>query len=108
MPQGFFYQHKRVLSREGLALMVKSSLLQVDRAKGQVESTREALDAASENRELNVRAYQNELAETKEVIEAQLMESFIKGKHLKALYDHATSQAKMNFLIGNQIQKAFN
>ena len=101
-------KHERVLFREGLALMVKGSLLQVDRAKGQVESTREALNVASENRELNVRAYQNGLVETQELIEAQLMESFIKGKYLKALYDHATFRAKMDFLIGNHIQNVFN
>ncbi len=101
-------KHERVLFREGLALMVKGSLLQVERAKGQVESTREALTVASENRKLNVRAYQNELVETQELIEAQLMESFIKGRYLKALYDHAAFRAKMDFLIGNHIQNIFN
>jgi outer membrane protein TolC len=101
-------KHERVLFREGLALMIKGSLLQMERAKGQVQSTREALITALENRKLNVRAYQNELVETKEVIEAQLMESFIKGRYFKALHDHAISRAKIDFLIGNQIRKVFN
>ena len=33
-----------------------------------------------ENRELNERAYQEELVETKDVIEAQLMEALLAGK----------------------------
>ncbi len=100
-------QHESVLFREGLALMIKDALMQIGRSQGQVLAIRAAMGAALENRELNIRAYQNELAETKDVIEAQLMESFINGNYLKALSDHATFRAKLDFLIGKRLQSIF-
>ncbi len=97
-------QHESVLFREGLAMMVKDALLQMARAQGEVEATREALDMAKENRELNVRAYKNELVDTKDVIEAQLMESFVNGRHARALYDHIVYRFKIDFLVGKQMK----
>ncbi|HMK48884.1 MAG TPA: hypothetical protein VK435_02435, partial [Thermodesulfovibrionales bacterium] len=96
-------QQERLLLKEGIALKVKDAFLQIGRSQGQVKSTREALDAARENRELNVRAYQEELVETKDVIEAQLIEFFINGQYLKALYDNAANQADLEFIVGKKI-----
>lgn len=56
--------------------------------------------SAKENRELNVRAYQDELVETKEVIEAQIMEALLAGQYQKVLYDHMEAQARLEFLVG--------
>lgn len=97
-------QEKMLLS-EGIALQVKDVFLQIERARGQVNALKESFEAATENRLLNIRAYQNELAETKDVIEAQLMEALIHGQYVKALHDHAVSRAKLNFLIGYEVEK---
>jgi len=96
-------QQERLLLKEGIALQVKDAFLQIGRSQGQVKATKEALDAATENRELNVRAYQEELVETKDVIEAQLIEFFINGQYLKALYDNAANQADLEFIVGKKI-----
>ncbi|MDY7036942.1 MAG: TolC family protein, partial [Thermodesulfobacteriota bacterium] len=55
---------KRSFSMKDLpALQVKDTFLQTTRAQGQVLATRDSFDAARKNKELNVRAYRNELVE---------------------------------------------
>ncbi len=100
-------KHEEILLHEGIALQVKNAFLQIARAQGQIESTEDALNAARENRELNVRAYQDELVETRDVIEAQLLESFINAQHLRALYDHVENLAKLEFIIGKAVEGIF-
>ncbi len=100
-------KQEQILLSEGIVLQVKGVFLQIERARGQVNALEEALEAATENRSLNIRAYQNELAETKDVIEAQLMEALIHGQYIKALYDHAVSRAKLDFIIGREMEKMF-
>lgn len=99
-------RQERLLLQEGLALQVKDALLQVGRAQAQVKAMEDAVKAARENRELNIRAYQDELVETKDVIEAQMMEFFINGQHLKSLFDNAASQSDVEFIIGKKISEA--
>jgi len=100
-------KQQKVLFNEGLALQVKDAFLQTARAQGQVTATKDSLDAALENRKLNVRAYQNELVETKDVIEAQLLESFVNGQYLKAVNDHAVNRARLNFIVGSEMIRPF-
>ncbi len=98
-------KHQKILLREGIALQVKDAFLQMGRASGQVIATRDSLDAAMENRKLNIRAYRNELVETRDVIEAQLLESYINGQYRKARHDLAVNQARLDFIIGNELKK---
>ena len=96
-------RQQKGLLKEGLALQVKDAFLQIARSQGQVKATKDALNAAVENRDLNTRAYNDELVETKDVIEAQLMEFFINGQYLKALYDNVVNQSNLEFIIGRGI-----
>jgi hypothetical protein len=41
--------------------------------------------------------------ETKDVIEAQLMESLMKAQHLKTRYDHLESRANLAFVVGKEV-----
>ena len=97
-------KHEKILLGEGLALQLKDAFLQINRAKGQVEALHDALGTATENRELNVRAYQDELVETRDVIESQILESFVTAQYYKALYDHISSRAKLDFVVGKEIE----
>jgi len=96
-------KEQQLLLREGLALQVKHLFIQLMKAQDQQTSTEAAAISAEENRSLNERAYQEELVETKDVIEAQLMESLMKAQHLKTLYDHLEAQANLDFVIGNEV-----
>ncbi len=98
-------RHENILLSEGVALQVKDAFLQIARSQGQVKTMKEALEAAAENRELNERAYKQEMVETKDVIEAQLMEFLMHGQYLKALYDHQVHMGGLEYLVGKCIDE---
>ena len=96
-------KHQSLLLQEGVALQVKHAFLQIARSQGQVQTMKEAVQTAAENRELNIRAYAQEMVETKDVIEAQLMEFLMHAQYLKALYDHQVNSGELEYIIGNNI-----
>ncbi len=98
-------KEQQVLFREGLALQVKNIFIRMHSASQQKESSEEAAAAAEENRSLNERAYQAELVETKDVIEAQLVESLMKAQYQKALYDHLAAGAELDFVVGKEVSE---
>ena len=83
---------QKILLQEGLALQIQHIFLTMSAYQKQQQSTGDAFRHAQENRELNERAYENELVETKDVIESQLLESFMKALYFKTLYNHAESR----------------
>jgi outer membrane protein len=95
---------QQVLFKEGLALNIKNIFLSLQAYQKQESSFREAFRTAQENRELNERAYQQELVDTKDVIESQLLESFMNAQYKKALYDCAESHFQLDMSVGKQIQ----
>lgn len=97
-------KQQKILLREGIALQVKDVFLQMTRSQEQRHAMAEAAKSAEENRDLNERAYQEELVETKDVIEAQLVESFMKANNEKTLYDHIEAQARLEFVVGREIE----
>ena len=95
-------QHQLALLRQGIAMEIKNTCLDLLKTQKQQKSTHDAFLAARENRELNVKAYQEELVETKEVIESQMMEALFSGQYQKSLYDHVEALAKLDFVIGSE------
>jgi outer membrane protein len=93
-------QHQRDMLKEGLSLQVRNACFDLSKAQDQQKSNLTALESARENRDLNVRAYQEELVETKEVIEAQIMEALLAGQYQKVLYDRLDTLARLEFLTG--------
>jgi outer membrane protein TolC len=71
----------------------------------QKASSEAAALSSEENRSLNERAYQEELVETKDVIEAQLVESLMKAQYQKALYDNIEARANLEFVVGKEIEE---
>ncbi|MRR06459.1 MAG: TolC family protein [Deltaproteobacteria bacterium] len=96
-------KEQQVLLREGIALQAKHLFIQLIKSQDQQTSTGAAAVSAEENRSLNERAYQEELVETKDVIEAQLIESLMKAQHLKTLYDHLEARANLDFVVGKEV-----
>jgi len=81
-------KEQQLLLKEGIALQVKHIFIQMMSAQQQKDSSEAAATAAEENRALNERAYQEEMVETKDVIEAQLIESLMKAQYQKSLFDN--------------------
>ncbi len=93
-------EHQRDLLRRSIALQIRSTCFDLTKTREQQKSGLDALKSATENRELNVRAYQEELVETKDVIEAQIYEALLSGQYQKVLYDHLEAQAHLDFISG--------
>jgi outer membrane protein len=98
-------QEQKLLLQEGLGLMVKDVFLGLAAAVKSHDATKGAMTSAEENRDLNTRAYQNELVETEKVIRAQLVEALMTAQHLKTRYDHAVLQSQLQFIVGNELWK---
>jgi outer membrane protein len=100
-------KEEQILLKEGLGLQIKDAFLGLSAAEKAYQATLDAMNAATENRDLNTRAYENELVETEKVIRAQLMEALMQAQHYKARYDHIALQSQINLLVGTAVTKQF-
>jgi outer membrane protein TolC len=96
---------KGFLLREGIGLWVKDILLGLDASQKQYQATLDAMQAAEENRDLNIRAYQNELVETEDVIRAQLVEALMQVQHFKMRYDHLVLRSRLDLVVGTEVTR---
>ena len=64
-----------------------------------------ALAAARENRRLNERAYQSQLVEVEDLVEAQVTESLMDALYLKVRYDHLVSRTELEITVGRELDK---
>jgi outer membrane protein TolC len=96
---------KSFLLREGIGLWVKDVLLGLDATQKQYQATQDAMQAAEENRDLNTRAYQNELVETQDVIQAQLVEALMQAQHYKTRYDHVVLRSRLDLVVGTEVTR---
>ena len=95
---------QRALLDNGLALQIKDDVLRIQRSRAQVDDSTQAQSFAEENRKLHVRAYQEEMVETKDVIEAQLVESFASASLYRARHDLRMAVADLNNRVGWPLQ----
>lgn len=96
---------KGLLLRDGLGLWIKDTLLGLDTTQKQYQATRDAMQAATENCDLNTRAYQNELVETEDVIRAQLVEALMQAQYDKTLYDHLVLRSRLDLVVGTEVTR---
>lgn len=98
-------KEEQILLKEGIGLQIRDTFLALSAAEKSHQATLDAMNAAVENRDLNTRAYQQELVETEEVIRAQLMEALMSAQHYKVRYDHIALQSQLNLVVGNEVLK---
>jgi outer membrane protein len=93
-------QQQDVLLHQAVTLDARNSCSQIAKGAAQFKASRDAHQAAVENRDLNVRAYQEDLVETKDVIEAQLMEALLAAQYYRTVYDSLDAQARLEMVTG--------
>lgn len=98
-------KEEQLLLKEGIGLQVRDVLLSLDAAQKYCDASGNALAAATENRGLNVRAYQSELVETDDVIQAQLTEALMAAQHFKARYEHVALLSRLDLIVGSELVK---
>lgn len=96
---------QRILLDQGLALQVKNEFLRIERSRQQVEDTTAARQSTEENFRLHRRAYQEEMVETKDVIEAQVMDSLAAATLYRAQHELGTALADLEYLIGQGLEQ---
>ncbi|MCG8551466.1 MAG: TolC family protein [Desulfobacterales bacterium] len=96
---------EQLLLKEGIGLQVRDVLLSLSAAQKSCDASGNALAAATENRGLNVRAYQNQLVETDDVIQAQLTEALMAAQHYKARYEHVALRSRLDLVVGTEVLK---
>jgi outer membrane protein TolC len=97
-------EQQQFLLKDGLGLQVKDIVLGLSAASKGARATYDAMTAASENRELNLRAYQNQLVETDKVIRAQLAEAMTSAQYYMTLFTCVDLQSRLQLLVGSAVQ----
>ena len=95
-------KEERILLKEGIGLEIRDAFLSLNAARKSYQATLDAMTAAQENRDLNTRAYENELVETEKVIRAQLVEALMSAQHFKTRYDLLALQSQISLLVGRE------
>lgn len=95
---------QRELFDNGLALQIKDDVMRIQRSRAQVKDNAKASELAQENRKLNARAYEEEMVETKDVIEAQLIESFAAASHFRAIHELQGARADLEHRVGKALK----
>ncbi len=93
---------QKQLLQKAVLLQVRNACNDVETAAEQVERNLAAKNAAEENTSLNEKAFHQDMVETKDFIEAQIMESLIKIQYQKALYNHYDALERLELIIGKE------
>ncbi|MBK8944554.1 MAG: TolC family protein [Ignavibacteriae bacterium] len=94
---------QKLLLENGLEILVKKALVEFNSASDQLASLKSAMYSATENCELNDRAYQSELVELRDLLEAQLFEAIMKVQYYKAQFTYYEALAELEFTIGKNL-----
>jgi outer membrane protein TolC len=90
--------------RDGVALQIKNELHTALIGFKQIQTLKKAKKLARASRKLNIRGYQIDAIEPQKVIEAQYIESYVKADYLKYVHDYLLSLAKIDRLVGQELQ----
>ena len=95
------YKTQKALLNDGLRLQKEKLFNELQEAKEKVSSSKNAMMTAIENRELNLRAYQNEMASVSDFIESQLIEAILSSQYEAALFMQASTIFKIEQIFGD-------
>jgi outer membrane protein TolC len=101
-------KQRKLQLREGIGLQIRDLFLEVGAAEKVCQATRDAANAAEQDRDLTVRAYQSGLVSTEKVIRAQLQEALVTAARDKAIYDHRALQSSIDLVVGKSVQAEFS
>ncbi len=94
---------QQILLEEGIGLQVRHIIVKLNATERQYYTTQAAMESATENRDLNERAYSNALVETEDVIQAQLIESLMSARHYRICYDYLSLLSELDLVVGTEI-----
>lgn len=97
-------KQQEIVLKDGIALQVKQAFIELNSTYNQYMIFKEAVQTAKESCDLNTRAYQEGMVDTKDVVEAQLSESLMMADYYESLYEHTLAHISVNHIVGEVIQ----
>lgn len=94
---------QKMLLENGMGILVKKALIDYHSALDQKTNLKNAMDSAIENSELNDRAYQSDLVELEDLLEAQLFEAIMEVQFYNACHTFYQNLAELEFVVGTQL-----
>lgn len=88
-------EEKKILLREGLALQIKSGLIRVEDGFKKEKSLFEAISASSESSKMMIEAYNEDMADLKDVMETLMMDFYTYNEYIKHQYQTALAMAEL-------------
>lgn len=93
-------KEEKLLLQDALKVQIKEALIKIEISAENVKNILQAKTTASEHLSLTERAFEQDIKEAKDLIEAQIMESIVEAQYQKALYDNIEANAYLEFLTG--------
>jgi outer membrane protein len=98
---------QKILLENALALQLKNEFLTSALGFKQINILKEAVETASENSELNLKGFEYEMVEARDLVQSQLTEAYIRADYLKNMHDYLLSLATIDKLVGQKINENF-
>jgi outer membrane protein len=98
---------QKILLENALALQLKNEFLTSALGFKQINILKEAVETASENSELNLKGFEYEMVEARDLVQSQLTEAYIRADYLKNMHDYLLSLATIDKLVGQKIDENF-
>lgn len=96
---------QKILLEDGLALQLKNEFLNSSVGYKQIQILKDAVETAGENSEMNLKGFQFEMVEAKDMIQSQLVEAYVKADYLKYMHDYLVSLATIDKLVGKKLDE---
>jgi outer membrane protein len=93
---------EKLLLKSALELQVKNLFHELSANAISISRLAESKTTSVENRNLTERAFQQEMSDADEVVQAQIMESLVNAQYIRALYNYAISRAKLELITGQK------
>ena len=98
---------QKLLLEEALALQLKNEFIKSSMGFKQIEILKDAVATATENSKMNLKGFQYEMIEAKDLIQSQLLEVYVKADYLKYVHDYLISLATIDKLVGAKVDESF-
>ena len=90
--------------KDGIALQIKNEFTNSLIAYKQIQVLKKAKKVAKESRELNLRAYQIDAIEPKDMIHSQYVKSYVDADYLKYIHTYLVSLSKIEKILGKELK----
>lgn len=98
---------QKLLLEEGLAIQLKNEFIKSSTGYKQIQILKDAVATASENSKMNLKGFQYEMVDAKDLIQSQLIEVYVRADYLKYVHDYLISLATIDNLVGSKVDEIF-